>query len=200
MKFNPEHIEKNIKRKNTRNKIIRTIIYCIIIPIIIYNILLIIQSFIKKDETPSFLGYKSFVIISGSMEPNLNIGDIIIIKKDEQKEIEKGKIISFRQGQSIITHRVEEVVEENGEVLYRTKGDNNNVADKNLIEYGQIEGIYVTHISKLGNVILALKNKIVIFSILITLYIIYSHNLSKERKIILRKQKREEYEKKRREL
>lgn len=194
MNYRPENIEKKIKRKNNISKVFRTIVYIIIIPIIFYNISLIIQSFIKKDEMPSFFGIKSFIIISGSMEPELNIGDIIITSQKEQNEIEKKDIISFREGQQIITHRVEEIVEENGEKLYKTKGDNNNVSDRNLVKYNQIEGVYIAKIPKIGTLLATLKNKVVIISIILTLYIIYSHNLKKERKKYMRKQKRKQYE------
>jgi len=197
MKFSSEEVEKKIIKKNKLKKILRTIIYILIIPILIYNISLIVQSFVKKDETPSFFGYKSYVIISGSMEPELNIGDIIIARKTRQEEIEKGDIVSFREGSSVVTHRVVNIVEENGERLYQTKGDNNNVEDKNLVKYSQIEGIYFGKIEKIGNIALILKNKIVIITILFILFLLYYHNINKEKKRLIRLQKRQTYEEER---
>ena len=84
---------------------------------------------INKSETPNFFGIKTFVIISGSMEPNLKISDIVIIKRCEQNELKENDIISFRSGQSVITHRINKIIETENGVEYITKGDNNNTKD-----------------------------------------------------------------------
>ena len=55
------------KRKNFENKFckgISLIIYILLFPLIIYNISLIVQSIVKPEETPSFLGIKTYVIVS----------------------------------------------------------------------------------------------------------------------------------------
>lgn len=54
-------------RRNRALKISKTIqilLYCILIPIMIYNVSLIIQSIVNPSQTPSFFGIKSYVIIS----------------------------------------------------------------------------------------------------------------------------------------
>ena len=75
-----KNIEDNIKKR------FNIIIYIILIPILIYNISLIIQSLVKTSETPNFFGIKTYVIISGSMESELQIGDIVIVKKVGQQK------------------------------------------------------------------------------------------------------------------
>ncbi len=148
-----KNIEDNIKKR------FNIIIYIILIPILIYNISLIIQSLVKTSETPNFLGIKTYVIISGSMESELQIGDIVIVKKVGQDELKNGDISSFRQGQSVITHRISEVIEKDGKVQYKTKGDNNNAEDSGSISYDMIEGKVVKHISKIGNIAIILQNQ-----------------------------------------
>ena len=131
------------------------------------------------------------------MEPNLQIGDIVVVKKVKQVELKKGDVISYRQGQSVITHRIAEVVEENERVEYKTKGDNNNVEDSGTITYNMIEGKVIKHISKIGKIAIGLQKKgtIIFIVLLLYVYVIYSSSIKKKK--MQRKIKREEYENKR---
>lgn len=191
MRFTKEDIEKRRKKVDNSKKILRYISYLILIPIIIYNSLLIIQAANNSSETPSVAGIKTFVIISGSMEPELKIGDIVLIKKCEELDIQIGDIISFRSGESIITHRVNDiVVDNNGKIQYETKGDNNNIVDTNYVKYDDIEGKMIKKILYIGKMTLLLKNKMIIILILLSFYIIYVHNVNVEEKRMIRKEKR----------
>lgn len=197
MRYTNEAIKRRKRAENILKRKINILIYIILIPILIYNISLIIQAVIKTSETPNFLGIKTYVIISGSMEPSLQIGDIVIVKKVVQNELKQGDIISYRQGQSVITHRIAEVIDKEGEVEYKTKGDNNNAEDSGIISYEMIEGKVVKHISQIGKIAIILQKKgTIIFIILILyIYILYSSSIKKKR--ALRKLKREEFESKR---
>ena len=184
------------KRKNIEIKIknkFNIFIYIILIIIMLYNISLIIQSIFYPNRTPSFLGIKTYVIISGSMKPNIDIGDIVIVK--EEKNLQIGDVISYRKGQSVITHRIVDITEDDEEIKYKTKGDNNNTEDSENVLNKNIEGKVIKVVPKLGNVTLVLKNKISIIIILIILYIYISRTYKKNRKINLRHQKRIEFEK-----
>lgn len=197
MRYTNDIIKKKSEKIDKRKKLIKLIIYIMIIPIIFYNISLIFFSMINKSETPNFFGIKTFVIISGSMEPNLKISDIVIIKRCEQNELKENDIISFRSGQSVITHRINKIIETENGVEYITKGDNNNIKDNGTIKFDDIEGKYIGKIEYLGKVVLFLKNKIVIISIIIIFYLIYAHEMKTNEKLQIRREKREKFEKKR---
>ena len=186
---------KKIKARNEQIKrIVSIILYIIIIPIIIVNFTLIIKSFIRPNKIPDFLGHKNLIIVSESMEPTIMVGDAIFIKEVPEKEIKINDIISFHDGQSINTHRVIGISEENGVKSYKTKGDNNKNEDKEKVNYNQIEGKYQFKISNFGNFVKIIQSKITL-AILILLVIIntyYAHRL-KEKKIE-RKAKRKKYE------
>ncbi|MBR0426979.1 MAG: signal peptidase I [Clostridia bacterium] len=169
-------------------------LYIIIIPIILYDMFLIIQTIINPNSTPNFFGYKTFSIVSGSMEPTININDIVIVKKADRKEIQKDDIITFTAQNEIITHRIINIKNEDGILIYTTKGDSNEVTDIENVEYNQIEGRYVTKIPKIGKLFSILKNKSVFSLILILLiicYIIQKKSLQRKEK---RKEKRKKYE------
>ena len=189
---------KDFKQKSKKihriYKIIETIFYIIIIPIIIINFTLIIKSFINSEDIPDFFGYKSFIIVSKSMEPNLKIGDAIFIKEVNENKINVNDIISFHDGEDINTHRIKEISEENGIKYYTTKGDNNKKQDKNKITFKDIEGKYIFKIRNFGIVINILKSKItlIILIVLFTANIMFYHRIYKRKQI--RSIKRKVYE------
>lgn len=96
------------------------------------------------------------LILTGSMEPLIMPGDVVIMRNATNEEIEIGDIIQFYTGDYFVIHRVVEVVGDK----YRTKGDNNNVEDKNLVAKEQIKGKYIFHVPKIGEATLYLKTKV----------------------------------------
>jgi signal peptidase len=90
------------------------------------------------------------------MEPKISSGDLIICKQIDGKDVKKGDIIAFfdpdGNGTSVLTHRVVEVIEEDGKLSFRTKGDANNTEDQKPVAADKLVGIYQRKISGAGNV------------------------------------------------
>ena len=122
-------------------KIIKAIFWIILICIAIYSMIIIFQKIVYKNKTPSFFGYKSFIVLTGSMEPTLNIGDIVFIK--ETTDIKEQDIVSFKINNAIVTHRIVEIKKENDKTLYTTKGDANSGNDTEVLRIEDIEGKYI---------------------------------------------------------
>lgn len=190
-------VQKEKERIHTIVKIITAIVYIILIPSIIFNFTLIIKSFIHPNKTPDFLGYKSFVIVSGSMEPTIMTGDAILVKEVPQEEIQVKDIISFSQDDTNVTHRVIEITEEDGIKKYTTKGDNNHTEDKEKVTYEQIEGKYQFKINQFGIVTQILKSKITLIVLILWIVFISFYKRKMEGKRRERKKKREKYTKER---
>ncbi len=170
------------------------ILYIIIIPIILYDMFLIVQAIINPNKIPDFFGYKSFSIVSGSMEPTININDIVIIKNAEINDISINDIITFKNQNETITHRVIDIRVEDGRLIYTTKGDSNEVTDIEKVRFEQIEGKYITKIPRIGKLFSILKNKFVFSLILILLIICYIIQKKTLQRKELRKEKRKKYE------
>ena len=98
--------------------------------------------------------YEPIAILSNSMDPAFNRGDVVIFEKLDESQLrslQKGSIIVYKIGNQNVAHRIEEVVKNNnGTVSFRTKGDNNNAPDVRLVEVNQILGVYVFHAKYLG--------------------------------------------------
>ena len=185
-----DKIERKKKRTITLIKIFNVVIFLIIVPILIYNITLIIKYIQNPKETPDFLGFKTYEIVSKSMEDTINKNDIIVVKKVGKGEISENDIISFDNGNEIITHRIVDIENINGQTLYTTKGDNNRFEDDEKILFEQIEGKYVFKLSKLGYLMNFLKNRYFLIILFIILIFCFIHIINVKRRIKNREEKR----------
>ena len=183
-----EDFEKKKKRSINVLKIFNICICLIIIPIIIYNLTLIVKYIINPEETPDFLGYKTYEIVSRSMENTINKNDVIVVKDVPKTEIKLDDIIAFNNGEEVITHRVIDIENIDGKTFYTTKGDNNRYPDKDKITYEQIEGKYVFKINKFGYFLNILKNRYLLSILFVILILCLVHIVMVKR----RKKKREE--------
>lgn len=185
-----DKIEKKKKRAITLIKIFNILIFLIIIPILIYNITLIIKYIQNPNKTPDFFGFKTYEIVSRSMEDTINKNDIIIVKKVDKDEINENDIISFDNGKEIITHRIVDIENINGQTLYTTKGDNNKFKDNEKVSFEQIEGKYVFRLSKFGYLLNCLKNRYFLVILLIILILCFVHVINIKKRIKIREEKR----------
>ncbi|MBR1802568.1 MAG: signal peptidase I [Clostridia bacterium] len=190
-----------IKKKNARKKVIKKTIKFICSPFIIAIILIILymgyQKFFKKDSNVSIFGFKQYMVLTGSMEPNYNIGDLIIVKEVKENELNVGDVITYSigNGMETISHRIISITNSDGAVQYQTKGDNNNSPDTDLVSYNQVQGRLVFKISKLGLIITQLTTGTGIAIILLVVALSYVHTNRKEEKRIAREDARSRFNK-----
>lgn len=194
MKYDIDSINK--RKKNI--EIVQRILGVILI-ILIYNMILTFISSDNLDTGVGLFGYKACIITSSSMEPTINYGDVVVIKECKEKDLQTGDVITFRQNQEVITHRILKIEEnpQNAEKTYITKGDNNNIEDTEKITYSKIQGKCVLTIPYLGKAILVLDNKIIILIIILILLILCFYRIQKQEKIENRREKKRIEERKR---
>ncbi|MCH5192192.1 MAG: signal peptidase I [Oscillospiraceae bacterium] len=138
------------QEKSTVNHKVLTavgVLLCVIlIPILVVNITLIVKSYTNKDEVPKIGGYAPLIVLTGSMEPNIMSGDLIIVKQIDGNDVKKDDVIAFfdpdGNGTSILTHRVNEIYEEDGTLYFKTQGDANNAEDRKPVSEDKLVGIY----------------------------------------------------------
>jgi signal peptidase len=105
-------------------------------------------------------GVQIYTVLSGSMEPVYKTGSVIyVVDVKEPEKLQEGDVITFSlQGGTTATHRIIEVVEEDG-VKYRTKGDANEMADGGLVSPEDIIGKPVFTVPGLGYLISYMQTK-----------------------------------------
>ena len=97
--------------------------------------------------TSGLFSHQAIVIASGSMQPHLDRGDVVIVKKlkeEEKRDLNIGDILVFKREDKIIVHRIYKKYDSGNEVFFETKGDHNDNPDGYLIEVSDIVG--TTHI------------------------------------------------------
>lgn len=165
------------------------LVTCVILTLVlIINLFIIYQSKTNKNKVPSIFGYKPFIVLSGSMEGKIHKGDLIITKVVNPSTLKVQDIIAFRDVQNTVTtHRIIDIVNNNGTVQFITKGDNNSTQDHNLVNLDDVEGLYIARISGFGSIMNSLSKPttILILSFVITLTFVigFAYSIKKEKSI-----------------
>lgn len=116
----------------------------------------------REGTQPSFLGYKFFVVLTGSMSPTIEVGDLVVVKETEPEAITVGDVITYSVGDdNVVTHRVKDIVEEN-QLQFVTQGDANNVEDMNPIQHEDLVGKVVYHLGGVGTKVQFIQENIII--------------------------------------
>lgn len=107
--------------------------------------------------------YRSFVIATGSMTPNINKGDMVVIERlsdDEKNKLKEGDIIAFNMDNKVVVHRIIKKYNTSRGVFYNTKGDNNNSPDGYLLDIDNIVGLEKFKIRYIGYPSVAIFDRI----------------------------------------
>ncbi len=174
--------------------IIGTILCIILIPILVVNCTLIVKSFTNKDEVPSVGGKFPLIVLTDSMREEIKGGDLILCDVIDAEDVKMNDIVSFfdpeGNGTSIVTHRVIEILEEDGELFFRTKGDNNNVEDKTLVPADNLVGIYRMRIPGVGNVAMFMQSTAgLIVCVIVPIILLVGFDMIRRRKYDATKKK-----------
>ena len=195
MIYTNEAISKKIKKKENIRKFFNVIITSFTCVLVILTMYLAYVKYIKHEKNINIFGLRQYMIMTGSMEPNYNIGDLIITKEVNPENIKKGDIITYAlaDGNATVTHRIIDVIEKDGKTMYKTKGDNNNAPDQNLVAYDQIQGVFLFKINNFGNILSSILTKTGIALVFLIVILSYLRANSKEEKRIAREDIRRRY-------
>lgn len=122
----------------------------------------------------SVAGYQVLRVLTSSMEPAIAENTCIIIKEYPVDQLKVGDIITFTSDDPQIqgyynTHRIHDIVEENGETLFVTKGDATSAVDAYPVHKDQVAGIFVKELPggrTLGKIFLALSDNKIYFLVI----------------------------------
>lgn len=146
--------KEELKRAKKAPAVIGIIVCILLTPILIMSIVVVIKSFANPNKVPDFFGIKLFIIRTKTMEPEIRYGDLIISKKVNPAELKIGDIISFREENIIVTHRILEFTEKEGNPAFITTGDNSGENQGSIVVYSQVEGMLMFKIPGFGRFVL----------------------------------------------
>jgi len=144
--------------------------------VILSNLYLGINKAVTHNPVPKFLGMAPLIVMSGSMEPAIMPGDVVVIREQAPQKYKLGDIATYLVGTTTYTHRI--IGEENGGFIL--KGDKNNVVD-DTVPAEQFVGKVLFRIPKIGLAILFFKTPLGMTVLLILLVLcLYGEELYQE--------------------
>lgn len=146
-------------KKMTKTRLVRIVILICIAIFLIYNVYLLNEKTLRGNELPMPFGFGAAIVLSGSMEPNLMVDDMIIVSSHTDYAV--GDVVVYQSGESLVVHRI--IAMENGMVT--TQGDANNTPDE-PVELAQIKGEVVRHVAGVGNIVRTIKFPVVSFALM----------------------------------
>jgi len=104
--------------------------------------------------TPSIGDYQLLKVVSGSMEPTIHTGSVVVIKKIDPKQLKIGDVVTFKSVEynaQLVTHRISKIENTamNG-LIFTTRGDANDSEDLTPLPASQVTGIAVFSIPLIG--------------------------------------------------
>lgn len=128
-------------------KIIKNVLNVVVtVFVILFVLVVFLQRF--SNNRISFFDYRLFTVVTGSMTPKYEIGDVLIAKEVEPQDIKKGDTISYlgRSGtfkDKVVTHQVVDIEQDqDGNYIFHTKGLANLIEDPIVYEdqlYGVVQ-------------------------------------------------------------
>ncbi len=146
---------------NVIGSILHKILFIILLVILGVNLWNLISINALGETNPTIGGYSQAIVVSGSMEPELSIGDLAIYKEVESYDV--GDVVIYVQDNMLITHRIVEQLEDG----FVTKGDANNVEDSELVNQEDIYGKLVGVIPNVGTFLTFVQTPLGMFLLII---------------------------------
>lgn len=143
-------------------KVAVAIVYILLALVLTYNIYNFVNIKVLGNDMTSVLGYSMLEVVSGSMEPTIHVGDMIIIDTKDDDYNANDIVTFYDENGSFVTHRIISRVG----TMVTTKGDNNDSLDPEFAT-DRIVGKYVFKIQGLGFMFKALQSPITMILVLI---------------------------------
>lgn len=167
-------MKKNKVRKAVN--VIKNVICWSLVVILVFTVIIFLTSRIK-GEAPSVFGYTVLRVSSGSMEPELEIGDVILDKAvDNPEKLKVGDVVTYKSDELglLVTHKVIKApYKKNGTLMLQTQGVANDVADA-PIRADSVKGVMVSKIQFLDavyNVFLSPWGLLILIGLIILIFI-----------------------------
>jgi len=171
------------KRKKICASVLRTVLLALVAMIVGINLYLWNATRVVGNALPMPFGYGMAVVMSGSMEPELSVDDLIIVHETDDYTV--GDVVVYQTGRTPIVHKI--IAIEGDTVI--TQGTANNTADA-PISMQDIKGEVVCKLSGVGKLVDALRSPVGVFVVLGIAFLLLELSYRKDRKDDLEEQER----------
>lgn len=150
---------KDRSNKSRRLTIFRTVLLVIISLVLGISVYSFNAKNLVGNNLPMPFGFGMSVVLSGSMEPELSVNDLVFVEKNENYNVDD--IVVYQSGDILIIHRIVKI---DGDTV-TTKGDANSIADEPILQ-GNIKGKLIGKIPFIGLIVKAVKSPVGVITIL----------------------------------
>lgn len=155
-------------KKPKAQRALRIVIIVCVVVFLICNLYLLNEKTLRGNALPMPFGFGAAIVLSGSMEPTLNVDDLIVVIREDGYEI--GDVVVYQSGDMLVVHRIMTI---DGDMV-TTQGDANNALDA-PVELSLVKGKAVCYIPNVGGVLRLLKSPMVSFGLMaLAIYLLES--------------------------
>ena len=152
--------------------VLRVVNALAVVVIVVAFLALLRTVFTPAGQIPTFGGYGVMRTLTGSMEPEIPVHSLIVVKETDPSDLVVGDVITFRSADealegSLNTHRITGVSDQGGSLAFRTKGDANAAEDADLVPAANVVGRVVFVSAGLGVIVSLLTNPLVFFPFIV---------------------------------
>lgn len=143
-------------------KVIKRLRNVLFYAVSIFLMLFIVLELLMPSKTIDYLGVKTYVVLTPSMEPEIMVDDMIVVRRVDAEELEVGDVISFQVyirdlgEEAVVTHYIGDILEEDGKTIYKTIGANAEEGDYDLWLDRNNEEIQITDEDIVGKLLVRL--------------------------------------------
>ncbi|MBO4988806.1 MAG: signal peptidase I [Clostridia bacterium] len=138
-------------------KTIQGILLCLLALLLVVNVYTVVRRVFYHEEMPTVFGFASAVVVSGSMEPEISVGDVVIVKSQNDYALKDVVMFYNPSSGDYTTHRIVERVDDS---LFRTCGDNNDSNDPFLVAKEDVVGKVVLVVPFVGTLMSYVQNPV----------------------------------------
>lgn len=162
------------KKKQKLTALLRVLLMIFVGGILGLNLYIANARTIVGNQLPMPFGYGIANVLTGSMEPTFSPGTLLLVK--ETNSIEKGDIVVYQSGQSLVVHRVRAL---DGDLII-TQGDANNTPDEPFFK-DQVKGKVIAWLPHVGTIAELLRTPAAVLLILILAIYLVERSFRKEK-------------------
>ena len=142
-------------KKLLKKPVVRYLILGILAVAVGVNVFALNAAHLTGNAVPMPFGIGASVVLSGSMEPTLSVGDLLIVR--QQTGYSAGDVVVYQSGSVPVVHRIVSIADE----MVITRGDANNANDEPF-PVTAIKGEVAAVIPLIGYLIWALKSPVAV--------------------------------------
>ena len=164
----------SVSKKKKALSVIRNIVFYVTLVAVVLGVA--VFGLQEPGAAPrSFAGHSVMTVLTGSMEPTIPRGSLVVLRQVDTNTLEEGDIISYlRANNTTVTHRIIEIIENyqgSGSRGFRLQGDNNATADAEIVKAVNVIGEITYSNVLLGRGILFVQANIILIVIFAVLFI-----------------------------